>query len=141
MELGSGGEERAATRVPVGQRCPGLQLCEFRRLRRASPFGAVNRVGSESPKGDGLYGQADLAGNVLEWVQDWYVSPYTTPCSNCAYMTGLGAGFVYPFSSPRVLRGGSFGDGASDLLSSGRGGFAPTFHDPDVGARCARSAP
>jgi formylglycine-generating enzyme required for sulfatase activity len=41
--------------------------------------GAVNRVGSESPKGDGRWGQADLAGNVDEWTLDWYTSPYQKP--------------------------------------------------------------
>jgi formylglycine-generating enzyme required for sulfatase activity len=41
-------------------------------------------VGSKSPKGDGLWGQSDLAGNVWEWNLDWCASPYADPCNNCA---------------------------------------------------------
>ncbi|HEY5372360.1 MAG TPA: formylglycine-generating enzyme family protein [Polyangiaceae bacterium] len=92
--------------------------------------GGVNPVGSESPKGDGLYGQADLAGNVWERVQDWFVNPYTNPCNNCANMT---------VSSGRVIRGGSFFGNASDLLSSNRFYFSPSNRSHGLGARCART--
>src|SRR5439155_1159714 len=43
--------------------------------------GAVNRVGSESPNGDGKWGQADLGGNVYEWTLDSHASAYGNPCS------------------------------------------------------------
>ena len=56
-------------------------------------------VGSKSPKGDGKWGQSDLAGNVWEWTLDWYASPYSMPCNNCADLTA---------ASYRVVRGGGF---------------------------------
>jgi formylglycine-generating enzyme required for sulfatase activity len=45
-----------------------------------------NRVGSESPAGDGKWGQADLTGNVFEWTLDW---PTSRPrrCERCAAAT------------------------------------------------------
>jgi formylglycine-generating enzyme required for sulfatase activity len=95
----------------------------------APGLGAVNPVGTESPLGNGLYGQSDLAGNVWEWNQDWF-APYTSTCNNCANLTAGGE---------RVLHGGSFG---SDL------GLQPNFvryHDNisipyyAFGARCARN--
>jgi formylglycine-generating enzyme len=87
-----------------------------------------NDVGSESPMGDGLYGQSDLAGNVWEWVLDAY-APYVYTCDNCA---NLG-------SAPlRVTRGGSFSLVGTALLSSYRGNNDPTTRDSSIGVRCAR---
>jgi formylglycine-generating enzyme required for sulfatase activity len=57
----------------------------------------VNNVGSESPKGDGKYGQADLAGNVYQWNLDSY-GAYAVPCQDC---TNLGG-------STRVIAGAAF---------------------------------
>jgi formylglycine-generating enzyme required for sulfatase activity len=54
--------------------------------------GALNRVGSESPKGDGRYGQADLAGNAWEWTLDAYQIPYAVPCDDCADLGAASAG-------------------------------------------------
>jgi formylglycine-generating enzyme required for sulfatase activity len=95
--------------------------------------GSTNNVGSESPKGDGRYGQADLAGNVSEWTLDWYTSPYSPPCVNCAKTS--------PALTSRVMRGGGFGYDAWSVLSSFRGYFNPLAHYSLLGARCARSAP
>lgn len=92
--------------------------------------GSTNDVGSESPKGNGLYGQADLAGNVSEWNLDGQGSLSAT-CNDCAY---LPAGYT-----SHSLRGGSFASGASSLTSSYRGFplSAPLRGSP-IGVRCAR---
>jgi sulfatase modifying factor 1 len=95
--------------------------------------GATNRVGSESPKGDGRYGQSDLGGNLLQFVLDYYASPYPTMnCDNCANLTP--ASWV-------VIRGGSWGDGPTGQRSAGRYQFNPTNRTDGVGLRCARPAP
>jgi formylglycine-generating enzyme required for sulfatase activity len=96
------------------------------------PSGAVNRVGSESPEGDGKWGHADLGGDVWEWTLDWYASTYGDPCVDCANLI--------PASS-RVVRGGFFGLDASTLRGAFRNGAAaPSRRGVDVGVRCARSA-
>ncbi len=87
-------------------------------------------VGSQSPLGDGKWGQSDLAGNTSEWVTDAYQSPYgATQCSDCASQ-----------ASPalRVYRGGSFDNVAPYLLASSRGYNAPSGRSYSLGARCAR---
>jgi formylglycine-generating enzyme required for sulfatase activity len=90
-----------------------------------------NDVGSESPRGDGKYGQADLAGNVSEWNLDWWdTSSYKVPCSDCSYTNGS--------EVDRVARGGSFDSIGTDLFSSKRDGFEPTVRVFLTGARCAR---
>jgi formylglycine-generating enzyme required for sulfatase activity len=102
---------------------------------------STQNVGSKSPKGDGKWGQTDLAGNVREWTLDWQDS-YQMPCNNCADITDASASY-------RVVRGGDFRSygasdlrsyGASDLRSASRVyGFTPWDADFGIGARCART--
>ncbi len=81
------------------------------------------------PAGDGRWRQSDLAGNVLEWVLDWYASQYKTTCMNCADTTP---------ASYRVIRGGSFFNGAAFLRAGNRDYNAPAFRYVNFGVRCAR---
>jgi formylglycine-generating enzyme required for sulfatase activity len=92
------------------------------------PQGAVNRVGSESPKGDGKFGHADLGGNVQEWTLDWSAT-YGNPCSDCADLTA---------AAGRALRGGDFRFFGPNLRVAKRYSGAPTVRGGEIGARCAR---
>jgi sulfatase modifying factor 1 len=92
------------------------------------------RVGS-LPAGNGKYGQADLAGNMIERVLDLYYGATVSPCIDCAnidYTFGL---------DPLVMsvRGGSYIYDASYLFSSAD--WVAWYSDRDNydGFRCARS--
>jgi formylglycine-generating enzyme required for sulfatase activity len=89
-------------------------------------------VGSKSPKGDGAFGQADLAGNIQEWVFD-HTGTYADPCEDCANFTA---------DSPRQWRGGGWSADATrdgNLVISYRYHFASSSRYNDMGARCART--
>jgi formylglycine-generating enzyme len=79
--------------------------------------------------GAGLWGQLDLAGELLEWNLDWY-NTYVDPCTDCADTT------VAP--STRVVRGGDFLV-ASDLLPPVRSFGPPSLRNSYYGARCSRT--
>jgi formylglycine-generating enzyme len=93
----------------------------------------VNEVGAEAPKGNGRFGQADLAGNAYEWVLDWFVTPYPSPCVDCAVLTTTST------TTNRVFRGGSCKGTAAALLTTSRAVAPPAIRYSDLGARCARS--
>jgi formylglycine-generating enzyme required for sulfatase activity len=86
------------------------------------------------PAGDGLFGHADLAGNVAEMVLDWYASTtYVTPCTDCWNPTALASGLY------RGNRGSSFLDANGFYLDSyARSGLPPSDRHAGTGFRCAR---
>jgi len=93
-------------------------------------IGGTDVAGLKSPKGDGRWGQTDLAGNVWEWVLDWYLSPYENPCDNCAELTA---------ATDRIFRGGGFGTGPNLQRTSHRGMHPPDYRWASLGIRCARA--
>jgi formylglycine-generating enzyme required for sulfatase activity len=91
--------------------------------------GDIQKVGARSPKGDGKWGHADLAGNMAEWALDWYATSYASPCIDCANLQA---------ATSRVLRGGSWFH-HSDLAGSfPRASNGPQTRNRVYEARCAR---
>jgi formylglycine-generating enzyme required for sulfatase activity len=94
-------------------------------------FDVTARVGSfktdQSP-----YGIMDGAGNVMEWVEDWYSENYYKEA---------------PEQNPpspehgvyRVLRGGGYTTTGGDIRITSRSKMVPDFRDETIGFRCAVS--
>jgi serine/threonine-protein kinase len=91
----------------------------------------TNAVGS-FPAGASPYGIYDLAGNVWEWVADWYDKNYyaVSPSRN---PSGPSSG------SYRALRGGSWNRGEYYVRASNRYRGVPDYWDDFIGFRCSRS--
>ena len=90
-------------------------------------------VGSK-PKGKSPYGALDMAGNVAEWVIDWYDARYyrEAPESDPA---GPAQGAM------RSVRGGNWRDAAPRMLrTSARDKRPPATHSIQVGFRCVYAA-
>ncbi len=82
------------------------------------------------PDGATDQGLCDMAGNVFEWVQDWYHATYDgAPVDGSAWDDG---------GSARVFRGGGFPDKAGLLRTRYRFSKPPTELFGHVGIRCVR---
>jgi serine/threonine protein kinase/formylglycine-generating enzyme required for sulfatase activity len=79
------------------------------------------------------YGVYDMAGNVNEWLADWY---------DASYYAGLTEGVENPQGpdngEKRGIRGGSFGLNAWKLRTTNRGSGTPSHYGPYDGFRCVQ---
>ena len=116
---------------PWGDRNP---TCGHAVMDNGCGTGATMQVGSK-PRGASPYGALDMAGNVWEWVSDWYAADYyrSAPARN---PTGA------PRGERRVGRGGGWSSGHGGVLrTSVRVMRAPRTPFDFLGFRCARSVP
>ena len=111
---------------PWGNEAPDAGLLNY-----DENVGDTTPVGSY-PAGASPYGALDMAGNVWEWVNDWYGEDYyrQSPRDN---PPGPATGAY------RVLRGGSWGGSDYDVRSARRINYFPVNWGYSSGFRCVRS--
>jgi serine/threonine protein kinase len=111
---------------PWGEESPNADLANYGR-----DVDYTTKVGSY-PAGASPYGALDMAGNVMEWVADWYDGGYydSSPLEN---PQGPASG------NWRTGRGGAWDSYGESLRSAGRVIYNIDDSDFDIGFRCALS--
>lgn len=118
-------EWEKAARGTDGRTYPWGEIPRPELLNAGSSTGGTRPVGSY-PQGASPYGALDMAGNVWEWVEDWY-APYP--------------GSIYPSDlfghKYKVVRGGSWNHPTPDARTFHRDFASPNRSISVVGFRCA----
>jgi sulfatase modifying factor 1 len=120
-------------RYPWGNELPTIKSANYDNPFSGGRFSDSLRPVDAYETGLSPYGVYGMAGNVSEWVADWYDEKYYA---------------VSPESNPqgpirgrqKVFRGGSFADSAAQLKATSRDSYYPEDKGPFVGIRCARDA-
>jgi formylglycine-generating enzyme required for sulfatase activity len=84
------------------------------------------------PAGKGRWNHLDLAGDLWEWLLDWWLVPahtFIVPCDNCANLVP---------ATYRGLHGGSYASQSEALLAGNSNCDTPANFESDDGVRCAR---
>jgi len=119
---------------PWGNQTPNQSLANYVYNINAATLPGTTQVGTYHPAGDSPYGAYDMAGNVEEWVSDWFSytyyseSPYKNP-------TGPASG-----DDLRSTRGGSWRGDEWSIFSYTRPYTNPDDSTTNIGFRCAVSA-
>lgn len=128
-----------ARRYPWGEEPPDgrlVNLCDancafdYRHPDIDDKYADTAPVGSY-PAGASPYGLLDMAGNVWEWVADWYSADYYTWTVQ-RNPTGPAYG------TERVMRGGAWNSWQKDIRATAREKGAPGHIYANVGIRCAQ---
>ena len=91
----------------------------------------THEVRTRDPNGYGLF---DMSGNVWEWCWNWYTDKYDTDQEGGSDPKGASSG------GSRVLRGGSWSNGALSASVSGRGNGSPSDRGSNLGFRVVRAS-
>jgi len=121
---------------PWGSTAPGMNAnlavygCYLNGTGTCSGVTNIAPVGSV-PLGNGLFGQADLAGNVWEHNLDGMTN-YSAKCDDCAYL-------LPPTDTVPSRRGGAYDATLDEISSSSRNNYPPWWNGAPMGIRCART--
>jgi len=110
---------------PWGNNQPNQTRANFNNLRAdTTPVGSY-------PDNASPAGALDMAGNVAEWVNDWYLGAYYT---TAPLLNPLGP----DTGASRVVRGGAWNSDLRNIRTAHRYNYGPTGRENFIGFRCGR---
>lgn len=110
---------------PWGNNQPNQTRANFNNLRAdTTPVGSY-------PDNASPAGALDMAGNVAEWVNDWYLGAYYT---TAPLLNPLGP----DTGTSRVVRGGAWNSDLRNIRTANRYNYGPTGRENFIGFRCGR---